>query len=339
MTRRRGIDIILLLLALFICAAPARAGMVTLTFDDGFASVAAHAFPVLQKYGLPAVAGVIVSKMESNDPDFMRPADLLRLQKAGWEIASHSLSHRRCLDLPARYGQEPVRDARRDARNPRQFDAVYEYPVLAGLLSDGKPLRRVAARGAVGETPGSYYYDDSLRRLFVRPFQNAGGKAPDLDAVSYERELQGSRRRLEGYGFKVESFIAPFNAWTPAMRDLSFLYYRQAVSGGDGANPRGGSDRLWIRRYNVLAATTLAELQDIILKEAVEKDGWVVFCLHGVGAGAPGWEPYPREKLEALARWLSERKVPVVTLARGARILFETPSVQRAKGETACKNG
>lgn len=331
--RKQRLQVIFASLVLvFLAAFPAiaRAGMVTLTFDDGLKSVVDKAFPILQKYGLPAVAGAIVSEMESDGPDFMRPGDLMRLQQAGWEIASHSVSHRRCQDLPGGFGQEVLSDVHPDERDPSQFVAVYEYPVLAGLLCQDKPLRRAYRRGEVHVSPGTYYYDEAVRSLIVRPF-TPQKDAPEIRAVSFEREMRESRERLFALGFHVTSFIAPFNAWTQAMRDMSVRYYAQAVSGGDGANPRQDSDRHWIRRYNVLSDVSLAWLEEIVRTEAVEKDGWVVFCLHGVGAGA-GWEPLSTEKLEALARYLKDCGAHTVTLDQGARRFFENAPSPQAKG-------
>ncbi len=318
------------ILCLALLARPERvlAGMVTLTFDDGLASVARNALPILTKYGLPAVAGVIVSKMESDDPDYMRPRDLARLARAGWEIASHSLSHRRCQDLPGGIGREAVKNARPDPRRPGVYDAVYEYPVLAGFSCDGKPLRRLAARPGKALPPGTYYYDDETRNLFARPFA-AASTPPQFRAVSYERELRDSRDRFAAHGLRVTSFVAPFNAWDRFARDLCAKYYAQAVSGGDGPNIRRDADRYWLKRYNILESSSLEEIERIVRTEAVEKDGWVIFCLHGVGEG-PGWESIAPEKLDALARSLKGSGADVVTLDAGARRFFgQTPVSDR----------
>ncbi len=66
-----------------------------ITFDDGYATVAANALPVLQARGVPAVAAIIVeATRDSGSPDalssHMSRAELATLARAGWALALHS---------------------------------------------------------------------------------------------------------------------------------------------------------------------------------------------------------------------------------------------------------
>ncbi len=64
---------------------------VVLTFDDGYASVYRFAFPVLQRLQWPGVLNLELAELHS--PDGLRPAEVRALHSAGWEIASHTLTH------------------------------------------------------------------------------------------------------------------------------------------------------------------------------------------------------------------------------------------------------
>ncbi|MCL6441157.1 MAG: polysaccharide deacetylase family protein [Thermoleophilum sp.] len=64
---------------------------IVLTFDDGYASVYRNAFPLLGRLRWPAVVNLEVAALHS--PDGLRPRQVRRLVAAGWEIASHTLTH------------------------------------------------------------------------------------------------------------------------------------------------------------------------------------------------------------------------------------------------------
>jgi len=74
-----------------------------ITFDDGYASAYRYAFPILQRYGLPATVFVIVGyvgQYDDWDVNFgsirfphLKWHELEKLHQAGWQIESHSMYH------------------------------------------------------------------------------------------------------------------------------------------------------------------------------------------------------------------------------------------------------
>ncbi|MDR2429213.1 MAG: polysaccharide deacetylase family protein [Candidatus Margulisbacteria bacterium] len=89
-------------------AAPLLNKICLITFDDGYRDNLKYAWPVLQKYNIPATIFVTVNKIGSPEPyywDFKNqtqfskddlPLDwpeLKHLQKSGWTIGSHTLNH------------------------------------------------------------------------------------------------------------------------------------------------------------------------------------------------------------------------------------------------------
>lgn len=67
-------------------------GIVSVTFDDGWQSVADKAAPLLEHYGVRTTQYVI-SGIAGTTPDYMNFAELMQLKKHGHEIGSHSLTH------------------------------------------------------------------------------------------------------------------------------------------------------------------------------------------------------------------------------------------------------
>lgn len=85
--------------------------MVSMTFDDAFTSFDDNALPILQKYRLPAAISVPTGNLgqppnwtlEDNCPDVdevvMGEENIARLDKLGFEVLSHTVSHRNLTDL------------------------------------------------------------------------------------------------------------------------------------------------------------------------------------------------------------------------------------------------
>jgi peptidoglycan/xylan/chitin deacetylase (PgdA/CDA1 family) len=67
---------------------------VVLTFDDGYLSVYQHVVPVLRRLHWPAVLNLALGNMKSADG--VTRAEVKRMMRFGWELASHTISH---LDL------------------------------------------------------------------------------------------------------------------------------------------------------------------------------------------------------------------------------------------------
>jgi peptidoglycan/xylan/chitin deacetylase (PgdA/CDA1 family) len=75
-------------------------GLVTLTFDDGHKSAYAMAKLEMDKYGFSGVAFVVIDRI-GEDNYHMTWADLEDLQKDGWDVSSHTLTHADLTTLSA----------------------------------------------------------------------------------------------------------------------------------------------------------------------------------------------------------------------------------------------
>ena len=72
-------------------------GAVTFMFDDGYKSTKSVAKPILDKYGFVGSSAAISSVVGTTGN--MTAQDLRDLQAAGWDIASHSVTHPSMIDL------------------------------------------------------------------------------------------------------------------------------------------------------------------------------------------------------------------------------------------------
>ena len=80
-------------------AANAAGGMVSVTFDDGWASQYNNALPILTKYGVPATLYVFSGAI--NTEDYMTQAQIQAFANRGDEIASHTVTHSDLTKLSA----------------------------------------------------------------------------------------------------------------------------------------------------------------------------------------------------------------------------------------------
>jgi len=71
--------------------------LVSLTFDDAWASVYTNGLPVLQKYGFHSTQYLLTGN--TSDPEYMNQSMMLALKNAGEEIASHTVDHQDLVTL------------------------------------------------------------------------------------------------------------------------------------------------------------------------------------------------------------------------------------------------
>ena len=301
---------------------PLPRGMVTFTFDDGLLSNYNYALPIFKSRSQVATAGIVASRVASGNNDYMNVEQVRELERGGWEIASHSLTHTRPVQIPKTYEQEPVGGWHVDDKDPLHFQTQYEYERIAGLYQDGKPLQEVESLAELSATVGSYWLDRCIAELHVRPFRGGDPSELGIRAGSYQREMEESKRVLTELGFNVDTYIAPHNYWTDDVEAISRRYYSRACTGRDSDNRPASFNPFAVKRFMAHAKDTPQSYMRIIKDHCLEHGGWVVFCFHGVG-DKTGWEPYPAEGLDAILAWVAEQNIPVVTIRAGSQIMAD----------------
>ncbi|MFP5240197.1 MAG: polysaccharide deacetylase family protein [Acidobacteriota bacterium] len=304
-------------------------GMMTFTFDDGIVTNYTKAFPILRKRNQLATVGIVASRVTSGNNDYMDISQVRELEQAGWEVASHSLTHTRPISIPRTYAQERIPRWHLDGKRPEHYQAQYEFDLVSGIYQDEMPLVPVESSEQVDATKGSYWYDRTIAELHVRPYRALPPETLDIRVGSYQRELEQSRRILREAGFNVDTFIAPYNYWTDDVKAMSVDYYARACTGRDSDNRPATFDPYAIKRFMVHEHDTVQSLSHIIRDHCLQYGGWVVLCFHGVGESL-GWEPYSPENLDALCQWINSEGIPVVTVREGTRIMQE---LQRKNGQ------
>ncbi len=164
---------------------------VVITFDDGYQNNISEAFPILEKFGFKATVFVVVQtvgwdnrwhdpKMETRI-SMMSWADLKTLQKAGWEIGSHTMSHPRLPRLSPEEQKHELQKSRLIIGDfLEEIPQTLAYPYGAG--EDDGQIRQIAKevgyRIAVGIHAGKWNLEQifnsayNLPRVFVRGDEN-----------------------------------------------------------------------------------------------------------------------------------------------------------------------
>ena len=98
---------------------------VLVTFDDGNPSFASEAFPILQKYSIPATAFVISDSVKNESAESMSKAELENLHESGLvTIASHTKTHPALSGLTMAQIRDELLGSKRD------LEQIFQVPVL-----------------------------------------------------------------------------------------------------------------------------------------------------------------------------------------------------------------
>ncbi|HET7485630.1 MAG TPA: polysaccharide deacetylase family protein [Solirubrobacterales bacterium] len=164
---------------------------VVVTFDDAYRSVLREGLPVLERLGVPATMFVPSAFAASQEPmawagmegwlgtrfetelECMSWDELRRLSAAGWEIGSHSRSHRDLTSLGDAELEDELRGSREDCEAEIQQSCLalaYPYSAYDSRVKD-------AARAASYGT-GAILDNHLAIPAGSRPVSGAGGSDP-----------------------------------------------------------------------------------------------------------------------------------------------------------------
>ncbi len=136
---------------------------IILTFDDGYADFYTTAYPILRDHGYKAVTYVITHFL--GQPNYMTSGQLVALDAAGIEIASHTVDHLDLTTISADRLRREVGDARTYLQN------LLGHPVLDFCYPAGRynaaVVGAVAAAGYRSATTTQLAYTHSLANRFL----------------------------------------------------------------------------------------------------------------------------------------------------------------------------
>ena len=105
---------------------------VIITFDDGDISVYETAFPTMRKYGLTGVVYIVGNYMGTDG--YMSAKQIKELVAEGWEVGSHSRSHRDLTKLEPAVQRVEIVDARKALQEATDSPVLtFAYPF--GLMN------------------------------------------------------------------------------------------------------------------------------------------------------------------------------------------------------------
>lgn len=110
---------------------------VIITFDDGDVSVYTAAFPIMQKYGLTGVTYIVGNYMGTDG--YMTPEQIKELVAAGWEVGSHSRSHRDLTRLEPAVQRMEIVEARKvlqEATGSPVLTFAYPFGLMNSAVGD-----------------------------------------------------------------------------------------------------------------------------------------------------------------------------------------------------------
>lgn len=114
---------------------------VALTFDDGYKDLLKNAIPLLSKYSIPATFFVVaepnrVNRFElQNSKQLVTTRDIRKIRKAGYTIASHTLTHINLKDASDYFSDKEIKESKRVLeKNLKTEISYFAYP--KGIYSD-----------------------------------------------------------------------------------------------------------------------------------------------------------------------------------------------------------
>jgi peptidoglycan/xylan/chitin deacetylase (PgdA/CDA1 family) len=192
---------------------------VILTFDDGYLDMFENAYPLLEEYGMRAVVFVLADRTITTnvwDPHcstrrtpLMNGQQILELHEAGFEIASHGLTHQDISSLPADKAWEEI------SRSRMLLEILLNAPVYSfaypfGFL-DGRIKRMVKDAGykfACGASSGPAVFGRDtydIRRIKMRD----GNGLPE-----FMYQMVGPYLRQRFLWWKVKQAISKYGAFS-----------------------------------------------------------------------------------------------------------------------------
>lgn len=121
---------------------------VVLSFDDGYPSQHRNALPVLRRLRWPGVLNLKLDALRGKGS--LRPRHVRELIEAGWEIDSHTVSHRDLTTVGPAQLEREVADSRRLLR--QQFHVPADFFCYPSGRYDATVVAAVRRAGYLGAT-------------------------------------------------------------------------------------------------------------------------------------------------------------------------------------------
>lgn len=179
----------------------ATGGIVTITFDDGFATAFTNGYPALRDLGLKGNIAVNPTPVDEQWGDYMKLANLNTLWTAGWAIVSHTMDHADLTTLSAAAMEAEIRDSQAWVKahgfgpasvfvvpfhswGAREYATIQKYHTYTRGHTIGEFSPEKYTPMPVTATPMDWY---AFEPEFA-PYRTAAGRALTMSKVKYAVE-------------------------------------------------------------------------------------------------------------------------------------------------------
>jgi peptidoglycan/xylan/chitin deacetylase (PgdA/CDA1 family) len=209
---------------------------VIIMFDDGWLNQYTNAYPILQQYGYSASFAVIPSYVQGQYPAYMSWTDLTTMQANGFDIVSHSLSHKSIEELDNSTLYAEVSGSKRLLASNGFNTNVFVYPYGEG--GQNETVRAVV----------SQYY--TIAR---------GNEETQVYLSSYDKY------DLPAYAITSNTTIAKFATYTN--HQLTIIFYHQitpSITDESVVSPAQLNEELQYLKDNGYVIATMKDLSEIL---------------------------------------------------------------------------
>jgi peptidoglycan/xylan/chitin deacetylase (PgdA/CDA1 family) len=156
---------------------------ILITFDDGYRDVFGKAMQVLTRLHMHATVYVITARISGPDPSFLTWGQLVRLERRGFDIGSHTVHHVELPAVPSSVATGELIDSRhtleRHLGHPVQW---FAYPAGQFDSATAALARRAGYVLAVTTKPGAVQYGNAPLELRRYEILDTSG-VPGLRAI------------------------------------------------------------------------------------------------------------------------------------------------------------
>ena len=318
--------VLVLVSSLWFLVLQPEAAMLTFTFDDGSRSTYTNAYPIMKKYNKTGVVYAISRRVADYYDNYIHADQFREMQDNGWEIGSHTVSHRRTTQLPRTYDDEILNGWEKVSGYQNTYRVQYNYDDMALVYVDGEHFWGYKTSvNDVDTAAQGYYFDDDNNCIYIHLRDNGNPENNEIRVGSAQREIQQSYSDLTAHGLDVSSFVAPYGSWDDSLMEFAAPIYNSIV----GCKPCDQNynflplqeTSLPIRLTRTPSVKKDMALEDLsrIIDEAIAEDAWIILAFHGIYDDDNFTDPYgwSKDKFEQLVKYVSGSGVSVVTVSEG----------------------
>lgn len=282
---------------------PPEGGAVVFVYDDGPMQDYTQALPAHRAFDVPATTGVVsewIGREDYQDDGCMDVEHLEELVDAGWEIASHTAEHTAIGTFELTEDVDP------------DDERIYPEEIRHGYHR-GKTLEITDGERTFHRDVADYGTDDVGR--YIDLDEPLGEACPAVETiVRYPDEqmheaLGESKRRLEEFGFTVDTLLAPYDNFDEYSMEFVPEYYEGVANARHGAriNDRDGFDPYWTRRDYFIEYTDRKSVKRD-LDEIADRGALGVLGAHSFK------DEVSEDRIRETLGWIDERGIEVMTL-------------------------